>query len=137
MRPRLNSRSVTVFAAMVAATLVAGIAAAEPGLPEKSTSADGVTVKAVPRTVSGPEWLFEIVFDTHSRDLADDPVSSSILIADGRESRPKAWKGDPPGGHHRKGMLVFAAPAERPAKVELQLQRPGESGPRRFAWDLK
>lgn len=137
MRPRLNSRSVTVFAAMVAAALVAGIAAGEPGLPEKSTSADGVTVKAVPRTVSGPEWLFEIVFDTHSRDLSDDPVNASILIADGRESRPKEWKGDPPGGHHRKGMLVFVAPSPRPSQVELRLQRPGESSPRSFRWQVK
>ena len=45
--------------------------------------------------------------------------------------------GDPPGGHHRKGVLRFAPIAPVPDAVELRLQRPGESAPRSFTWTLK
>jgi hypothetical protein len=47
------------------------------------------------------------------------------------------WTGDPPGGHHRKGVLQFAPPAEPPAAVELQLSGIGGVATRSFRWQLK
>ena len=134
MRSRLNL--LHLLAAAAIATAVAFPATAAE-LAAKSTSAGGVTVEAVPRGITGPEWKFELSFNTHSQPLTDDPTVTAVLVADGRELRPKAWQGDPPGGHHRKGILVFAAPAPPPSRVDLKLQRPGEPSPRIFTWQLK
>ena len=48
-----------------------------------------------------------------------------------------AWQGDPPGGHHRRGVLRFKALAPAPAALELRLQRAGEPSPRVFRWQVK
>jgi len=112
-------------------------AAAAGALPAQSSSAAGVTVKATPRALSGPVWEFEVVFDTHSKDLNDDPAKSASLHAAGTIAAPVAWQGDPPGGHHRKGVLRFKAIAPAPAALELRLQRAGEPSPRVFRWNLK
>jgi hypothetical protein len=52
-------------------------------------------------------------------------MKAAVLVDDrGVEHRPAGWKGDPPGGHHRKGTLEFAPVAPRPGAVELRVQRP-------------
>jgi hypothetical protein len=121
---------------VVIALLAAGGALAAP-LGPVATSAGGVTVRATPGPLSGDAWEFQITFDTHSQDLRDDVAKSASLVADGATSAPLEWRGDPPGGHHRKGVLRFKAPAARPAAVELRLSRPGEAEPRVFRWKLE
>jgi len=125
-------------------TLLACLAVAVPpaaatagALPAQSSSAAGVTVKATPRTLAGPVWEFELVFDTHTQDLKDDPANAASLHAGGASAVPLAWQGDPPGGHHRKGVLRFKALMPVPAALELRLQRAGEASPRVFRWQLK
>jgi hypothetical protein len=101
-----------------------------------SNTVGGVTVKVTARNMS-PEadvWSFGIVLDTHSQDLSDDLLSSAVLVADGRELKPVAWKGAPPGGHHREGLLEFAAPRPQPRVIELKIRRAGENEPRTFRW---
>ena len=56
---------------------------AAESLPARTTSAGGVTVKATPRTLSGAVWEFELVFDTHSQALNDDPAKQASLHGDG------------------------------------------------------
>jgi hypothetical protein len=127
---------ITLLACLAAAMPL--VAAAASGLPAQSSSAAGVTVKATPRTLIGPVWEFELVFDTHTQDLNDDPAKSASLHAAGDASAaPLAWQGDPPGGHHRKGVLRFKAVTPAPAALELRLQRAGESSPRVFRWSWK
>jgi hypothetical protein len=129
-------RSLIVFSAFLMSML--GLAAAAAGLlPAQSSSAAGVTVKATPRALAGPVWEFELVFDTHSQDLKDDPAKSASLHAGSTSAAPLAWQGDPPGGHHRKGVLRFKAITPAPAALELRLQRAGESSPRVFRWSWK
>lgn len=121
--------------ALLALAFSAAVAA--PGaLPTQSSSAGGVTVKATPRSLSGPVWEFELVFDTHTQNLGDDPAKSASLHADGETAAPLAWQGDPPGGHHRKGVLRFKAISPLPAALELRLQRASEPSPRIFRWSL-
>jgi hypothetical protein len=65
-------------------------------------------------------------------------MKAAVLVDDrGVEHRPAGWKGDPPGGHHRKGTLEFALVAPRPGAVELRVQRPGEQAPRVFRWRVQ
>ncbi|MDB5939117.1 MAG: hypothetical protein JWP77_1481 [Polaromonas sp.] len=105
----------------------------------QSSSVQGVTVKVTAKSVgvAGSPWEFAVVLDTHSADLGDDLAQSAILATDdGRTFRPTGWTGAPPGGHHREGVLAFDVPAPRPGVIELRIDRPGETEPRTFRWQL-
>ena len=117
--------------------IAACTAAAAADLASQSSSKSGVTVKAAPR-LAAEAWDFEIAFDTHSQDLSDDLLKSAALALDGgAPATPTAWQGDPPGGHHRKGVLRFKAPTAQPQEMELRIARPGEAAPRIFRWKLR
>ena len=131
---------VTGGAIGVSAALAASSGAANPNLPAQTSSARGVTTKVTPRNLASNagSWEFAIVLDTHSQDLSDDLVKSSLLLdgAGGRHS-PTAWDGAPPGGHHREGVLRFKPISPRPQSIDLQITRAGEDAPRSFRWQLK
>ena len=133
MRNRLNALALVFFIGSLAGP---GSPAAAP-LASIATIFGGVTVRVTPSVLSGRTWEFEIVFDTHSQELRDDVAKSATLVAGGVASTPLEWRGDPQGGHHRKGVLRFKAPAARPAAIELRLARPGEAEPRVFRWKLE
>jgi len=134
MRPRL-----TLFiSGILVSLLAAGAFAAELGAQRSSTG--GVTVAVTPQNLaaSAKSWDFKVVLDTHSGELKDDLAKSAVLVVDGGGSyTPTAWQGDPPGGHHREGTLKFNAISPQPKAIELRIQRPGESKPRSFRWQLK
>ena len=107
-------------------------------LATQSSTASGVTVKATPTAVTGERWSFEIELETHSGDLSDDLVKSASLVADnGAALSPLDWRGDPPGGHHRKGTLEFKAVEPPPIRIELKILRAGEPAPRVFGCQLR
>jgi len=106
---------------------------------EQTSSERGVTVKVTAKSIGQPgsPWEFAVVLDTHSADLNDNLAQSAKLTTDdGRTLKPTSWLGAPPGGHHREGVLVFDVPAPRPGVIELRIDRPGESSPRTFRWQL-
>jgi len=112
---------------------------ATPAMPTQSSSEQGVTVKATPKSagLDNPRWEFTVVLDTHSGDLNDDLAKTATLItADGRQFKPAAWTGAAPGGHHREVVLEFAVPQPWPNAVELKLDRKGEAVPRSFRWQF-
>ncbi len=131
---RLTALLIFLFAASYA---VSGALAA-PTLSPQSTSESGVTVKATPQNLSDKSWDFEIAFDTHSQALNDDLMKAAELIADGgARFQPISWQGDPPGGHHRKGVLRFKPISPAPQSIELRIMRSDEVQPRSFRWQLK
>ena len=106
-------------------------------LPPQSTTVSGVTITATPLTLTGDRWVFEIVLETHSGDLGDDLAKTATLSADNSTAiAPLDWRGDPPGGHHRKGVLEFTAAKPAPANIELRIERKSEPMPRIFRWQL-
>lgn len=123
---------------LLSITLVLPAAAAELGA-QKSTNR-GVTVTVTPQNLSrgAKTWDFKVVLDTHSTELSDNLVKTTVLL-DGTGGRytPVAWDGAAPGGHHREGVLRFKPLAAQPQAIELQIMRPGESAPRLFRWQLK
>ena len=131
---------VTGGAIGLSAALAASSEAVSPNLPAQTSSARGVTIKVTPKNLASNAggWEFAIVLDTHSQDLNDDLVKSSLLLdgAGGLHS-PTAWDGAPPGGHHREGVLRFKPISPRPQSIELQITRAGEDAPRSFRWQLK
>lgn len=125
---------------LAGAALVASGAATAAELETRTSSAAGVTIKVTPKNVApdAAAWVFAVALDTHSRDLSDDLVKSSVLLdARGARHAPIAWEGAPPGGHHREGVLRFKALGPAPGAFELQIRRPGESAARVFRWTLK
>jgi hypothetical protein len=113
---------------------------AAPALVARSSNEAGVTVVVTPKAL-GPGvtvWEFDVVMDTHTKPLNDNlPQIAALVDGTGRRYAPVAWKGDAPGGHHRKGVLQFSSPAEMPKSVELQITGVGGVAIRTFRWDLK
>ena len=128
---------------MIVTAFLAGLLAALSAFAQMETrtnASGGVTVKVTPKVLApdAPTWEFAVVLDTHSQDLSDDLTKTAVIVAPGgARSSPAAWDGAAPGGHHREGVLRFQPITPAPPAVELQIQRPGESAPRVFRWDLK
>lgn len=115
-------------------------AMAAPDLGQRTSMAEGVSVAVKPLAL-GPgakSWDFEVTMNTHVSPLEQDLSKVSTLVdASGASHKPVAWKGDPPGGHHRKGVLEFAPIAGNPQFVELQIRDVGSPAVRSFKWQLR
>jgi hypothetical protein len=123
-----------------AALLDSAPSSTAPAFAARSSDAAGVRVVVTPKTLAPgvTVWEFEVVMDTHSKPLNENLAETAELVIEtGRRCAPLAWQGDPPGGHHRKGVLRFSAPAEMPKSVELQINGLGGAGTRTFRWDVK
>jgi len=89
-------------------------------------------------TAGAKSWDFKIVLETHSTDLSDDLVKSTVLLdGAGGKYTPIGWDGAAPGGHHREGLLRFKPVTPQPAVIELRILRSGEANPRSFRWQLQ
>ena len=125
-----------ILAAALAIAAASVVDAQQPA-PQKSVQ-NGVTVQVTAPGFSAGEWAFKVVLDTHSQELSDDLVATAVLVdPEGRETKPLAWEGAGPSGHHREGVLKFPALQPTPAAVELQIRRAGEAAPRVFKFDVK
>lgn len=113
--------------------------AAETGYAPQVSNEREIKVTATLQGIPGEAktWDFEVALETHTKDLKDDLVKSSVLVADGKQYLPLSWDGAPPGGHHRKGKLRFKAITPQPAAVELQIRLASDPSPRSFKWLLK
>jgi len=133
----------TVFQALglgLAITVAAPLAAsaqAQP-MPSRQDSQGQVTVTVTPTALSSDAWRFEVRFDTHVAPITQDLVAVSSLSDDkGHREQPLAWQGDPPGGHHRKGVLLFRPISPPPGVITLHIRRVGGIADRSFTWTLK
>lgn len=128
------ARAVMLFALIAFAIPAHGQTSA--ALPPQTNRDGGITVKVTPLPATGGSWRFEVVLDTHSVALTQDLAADAVLIDDdGREHKPSAWDGDPPGGHHRKGTLNFESVPEI-ASLRLEIRQVGTPN-RRFSWQVK
>lgn len=129
-----------LFSSLLAAAMLFGAEAYAADLARQSSESDGVTiaVKPLELTATAATWAFEVSLDARSQDLGDDLLRTAFVLdrAAKKQIAPTAWKGDAPGGRHRKGVLSFNAVVPMPKAVELRIQRVGETAPRVFRWDL-
>lgn len=96
-----------------------------------------VMVKPLMLSATADTWRFEVQFDTHVTPLNQDLLQAALLTdAKGHDERPSAWEGDPAGGHHRKGVLVFKPIVPTPASVTLKIDQVGSVPERLFTWTL-
>lgn len=134
----MHTRLITFIAGFVVHVCCASGAGAAPDFSARTSTQAAVTVKVTPRALAGAVWEFELAFDTHSRALNDELETAAALVTDGGQIwRPLKWQGDPPGGHHRQGVLQFKPVSPLPASIELRITREGEPQPRLFKWSLQ
>ena len=70
---------------------------------------------------------------THSGDLGGDMAKVSFLRDNvGVKYAPIGWQGDPPGGHHREGILEFKPLLPLPDKLTLVIKNVGGVTERSF-----
>ncbi|HDY73125.1 MAG TPA: hypothetical protein ENH86_00955 [Candidatus Jorgensenbacteria bacterium] len=99
----------------------------------KTNSEGNVSVMATP--IDQSDWSFEITLNTHSVDINEDLAQVSTLTDEnGNEYKPIEWRGDPPGGHHRKGVLSFGEITPRPQSITLFISQIGGIDERKFEW---
>ena len=97
-----------------------------------------VQVRVTPRSLAADSkvWEFEVAFNTHTVPIDGDPAQFSVLVdASGNVHQALAWKGDPPGGHHRSGILQFNPPEQALGPVELRISGVGGVPSRVFRWE--
>jgi len=131
---------VTILAVCAAAFAASAYAAPSPDPAAQINREGNVTVMVTPRNLStgASSWDFEVMLDTHTQPLNQDLTKVAALIdAQGKPHAPVGWEGDPPGGHHRRGVLRFQPLAGNPAVVELRIQDIGGVATRVFRWQLK
>lgn len=108
--------------------------------PKSQKNEEGlVAVTVTPKEISGTSGLtFEISLDTHSVQLDYDLAQLIILIDEkGNVYKPISWQGDPPGGHHRSGILSFPATSASLDSITLKIFEIGGLPERTFTWDLR
>lgn len=104
-------------------------------LEKQINDEDRVTVEIQPqKTAEGLE--FDISLATHAGDLNEELDKTATLTDEnGIKYQPTSWQGDSPGGHHRKGKLIFDNIPYIIKIIQLNLGTIAGSE-RRFEWKL-
>ena len=95
-----------------------------------------IDVKPIRFTFTAPV-TFAVSLNTHSVPLNFDLTMLSTLICDqGYEYEPLRWNGSPPGGHHRRGELVFPEFDHPVNHMELVIKDVSDVSERVFEWTI-
>lgn len=126
---------------LIAAALAAPLMLSARGetLPTKENKEGTVRVSVTPETLSksAEAWRFSVRFNTHVTPISQDMMKvASLGDGKGAGAPPTAWEGDPPGGHHRRGVLVFKAIKPMSATITLHIREVGGVADRTFTWKL-
>jgi hypothetical protein len=109
------------------------------GFETKTDGSSLVTISVTPLNLSEQDemWEFDVVLDTHSVELDYDMVQVSTLLDNNRASyKPIEWQGDPPGGHHRQGKLIFKSIRPTPSSIKIEMSDIGTQSGEVFRWKL-
>ena len=127
------------IAALILGAWLPTARAEAPALKRLTNNEGQVSVQVTPPDLApgAAGWRFAIVFDTHVKPLNDDLLTAASLRGtDGKEEAPTGWEGDPAGGHHRKGVLIFKPIEPLPQAITLTLRGVGSVAERSFVWTL-
>jgi hypothetical protein len=135
-RRSLWPASLVLLAAAVAAPLL--LQAQSGPLVTRKNVEGNVQVSVTPQGLAkaAGAWRFAVQLTTHVTPLAEDMMAVASLDANDAAEKPTAWEGDGPGGHHRKGVLVFKPIDPMPAAVTLHIRQVGGIADRTFTWTL-
>ncbi|MFB0534985.1 MAG: hypothetical protein ACETWR_08385 [Anaerolineae bacterium] len=108
-------------------------------LSSRRNDAGRVVIDVQPQKLDDDQetWEFAVALNTHSVNLDFDMTEVSALRCDqDQEYTPTVWEGPGPGGHHRSGVLKFAALDHSTSFVEIVIRDVAEVPERVFRWDL-
>lgn len=106
-------------------------------LAPQTNDSGQVEIEVTPLTLDDEVWEFEVALNTHSVDLGFDLTEVGVLRCDqGQEFEAVAWDGAGPGGHHRSGVLKFAALDHPTSSVEIIMRDVAKVPERVFRWDV-
>ena len=133
----LRYLSLALVAAAVA--LPAAASAQTKSMPRQENNEGQVMVAVTPLVLSktADAWRFEVQLTTHVAPITEDmAVVATLSDGKGHNEQPSAWEGDPPGGHHRKGVLVFKPISPMPGSITLHIRQVGAVPERSFTWNM-
>lgn len=113
--------------------------AEQNSLQTQSVTVGIVVYKVTPKTLTpnNETWGFEVSLDTHTGSLDQDLVSVVRLVDDkGNEYKPIKWMGDPPGGHHREGILQFKSLESNITSITLKINSGENIAEGRLTWKI-
>lgn len=128
-------RAFKAVMALIALLIALDVVAAE----QQTSNEGGVMVRVTPARLApgAATWDFQVVFETHTAQLTGDPAQfTELLDPQGRTHAALRWDGDPPGGHHRKGILKFRPILPVPATVTLKMRDVGGVPERALTWPI-
>ncbi len=107
-------------------------------LPSKTNNENRVSIEVKPLDFSfDKEVKFEIAINTHWGSLDFNLTEISILEDDkGNKYLPVEWKGSPPGGHHRRGILIFPKLEDKTSYIKLVIKDVYNVPERVFTWNI-
>lgn len=92
-----------------------------PELESITQKAGEIEVTVTP-IQTGKSVNFEIQLETHSVELTYEMEKITTLKTKTGLVKPVRWEGDLPGGHHRKGALVFPDISGKPEDFVLIIE---------------
>ena len=108
-------------------------------MPRQTSQSGEVEVGVAPAGLSetATTWSFAVCLDSQGTELNEDLIAAAVLVDDGgRQYKPVGYEGDPPGGTHREGTLMFDPISPAPKTVTLKLRGVGGIGERSFSWTM-
>jgi hypothetical protein len=133
------TRQLNKIMSLMVVAVALGAASPAWAYEELAHNGNGVRVTVIPTVlVPDQQAKFDLSFNTHSVELDQDLTAVAELNDDqGRSLRPRQWDGSPPGGHHRKGTLIFPALPASVKSVTLTIRNVADVPERTFTWQVE
>ena len=126
--------TLAVIAALARYADLSGSGSSSAGYPTRTVDVGAVAVSLRLASIDASSATVEVSFGTHSGSLDVDVAHNARLTVGGVAWPSASWRGDGPGGHHRKGDMRFSAAG--PARGTVTFTLTGLEQPATATWQV-